>query len=226
MQSNLLLDTLEEKRIGAETTRVFRTAADSVGDAALPIGTGGSKSATELSSGCFRRPPPRVYAGATTVTDLTATSCSSAETLSKTGAEELSSRETGRGAAGDVESNDASDAGEDEESWSGRVDDGDAEAPDEDPDVSARENLTEFGAARGVRPMSEQASAFIDRNVGGASAEAEVCVDGGEIIRGGPAARNEEPARMVSRKWRRRLENNLSVVNLCSKISLMDHVRL
>ena len=217
-------DTLEEKQIVAETSRAFRAAPNFVGAVTVPISAGGSKSATELSSGCFRRPPPRVYAGAATVTDLTATSCSSAETLSKTGADDLSSHEAGRGAAGDVESNDVSDAGGDEESWSRPVDDdAEAEAPAEEiDDVAARENSTAFDTAREFVVMSEPSRADVDRHVGGASAEAEVRIGDGEVA---PAVRNEEPARIVSRKWRRRLENNLSVVNLCSKISLMDQVR-
>ena len=171
----------------------------------------GSRSATELGQHL-----PRVYAGVATVTDLTATS-SSADTLF--------SRDDAGNAGGDLDclSLDASDATGLEDSHAASEDGFDDAGSDgtiseeilpSDGIVSLKED---DDSKEGDQKQSEDAEAIL--SPGGEVAEFQ---DARSVLLPKPVVRKGELAAFVTQKWKRRLENNRSVLNLCRRISLMD----
>ena len=161
-----------------------------------------SRSATELGQKL-----PKVYAGVATVTDLTAPS-SSVDTLF--------SRDESSRAGGDLECL-ALDANEETEPDLTEVSDdvfGERETLSSDAEDIPCLELDDGGNDN--TEVSEAATYDPSTPAGGRTLVAR---GEGSYFRG---TEKNEVAMIVSQKWKRRLDNNRSVLNLCRRISLID----
>ena len=155
-----------------------------------------SRSATELS-----RTLPSVYAGVATVTDLTATS-SSVDTL-------FSHDESVR-AGGDLECL-ALDVNEETERDLTELSDDAFGEPETRDSVS--EGIQQLGPEESLDGDMEETT--IDPPSSNGSEALVISNCRGTV--------KNDVAMIVSQRWKRRLDNNRSVLNLCRRISLMDH---